>query len=197
MEQAPKLPERRMGLVFSAPPPGTDPLRARLRAAYREDETQAVERILAAASLPADAVARIAGRAQGLVADARRRRLAAGGAAPRLHPNAPARRQGSRHPCDRLGGAARTAADARRYFSSYDAAIAAIGATVDGRDILAAPGISVKLSALHPRYEEAQRDRVLRELLPGLRALALRAKTAQIGFAIDAEEADRLALSLH
>src|SRR5260221_12942230 len=79
MEQAPKLPERRMGLVFSAPPPGTDPLRARLRAAYREDETQAVERILAAASLPADAVARIAGRAQGLVAEARRRRLGQGG----------------------------------------------------------------------------------------------------------------------
>src|SRR5260221_14057153 len=68
-----------MGLVFSAPPPGTDPLRARLRAAYREDETQAVERILAAASLPADAVARIAGRAQGLVAEARRPRLGKGG----------------------------------------------------------------------------------------------------------------------
>src|SRR5260221_5326818 len=67
-----------MGLVFSAPPPGTDPLRARLRAAYREDETQAVERILAAASLPADAVARIAGRAQGLVAEARRRPLRKG-----------------------------------------------------------------------------------------------------------------------
>src|SRR5260221_11952793 len=85
MEQAPKLPERRMGLVFSAPPPGTDPLRTRLRAAYREDETQAVERILAAASLPADAVARIAGRAQGLVAEARRRRLGKGGIDALLH----------------------------------------------------------------------------------------------------------------
>src|SRR5260221_4656108 len=82
MGQATKLPERRMGLVFSAPPPGTDPLRTRLRAAYREDETQALERILAAASLPADAVARIAGRAQGLVAEARRRRLGKG----RIHP---------------------------------------------------------------------------------------------------------------
>src|SRR5260221_7636112 len=85
MEQAPKLPERRMGLVFSAPPPGTDPLRTRLRAAYREDETQAVERILAAASLPADAVARIAGRAQGLVAEARRRRLGKSGIDALLH----------------------------------------------------------------------------------------------------------------
>src|SRR5258707_5944279 len=79
MEQAPKLPERGMGLVFSAPPRGPDPLRAGLRAAYREDETDAVERILAAAALPADAVARIAGRAQGLVAEARRRRLGKGG----------------------------------------------------------------------------------------------------------------------
>src|SRR5260370_34103092 len=85
MAQAPKLPERRMGLLFSAPPPGTDPRRPRLRAAYREDETQAVERILAAASLPADAVARIAGRAQGLVAEARRRRLGKGGIDALLH----------------------------------------------------------------------------------------------------------------
>src|SRR6185437_10563681 len=92
--------------------------------------------------------------------------------------------------------AARTAADARRYFSSYHAAIVAIGAAVDGREIAEAPGISVKLSALHPRYEEAQRDRVLRELLPVLKALALRAKMARIGFTIDAEEADRLDLSL-
>src|SRR5260221_2829281 len=94
MEQAPKLPERRMGLVFSAPPPGTDPLRARLRAAYREDETQAVERILAAASLPADAVARIAGRAQGLVAEARRRRLGKGGIDALLHQYAVSAPQG-------------------------------------------------------------------------------------------------------
>ncbi len=302
-----------MGLVFSAPPPGPDPLRARLRAAYREDETDAVERILAAAALPADAVARIAGRAQGLVAEARRRRLGKGGIDALLRqyalstpegvalmclaeallriPDAatvdrlirdklaPAdwarhlgqsdsvlvnastwalmltgrllsdggegdlgaalhrllarsgepvvrqavtaamrvlarqfvmgrsieealdratgpERHGYRHSYDMLGEAARTAADARRYFASYHAAIAAIGATVGGRDILAAPGISVKLSALHPRYEEAQRDHVLRELSPALRTLALRAKTAQIGFTIDAEEADRLDLSL-
>src|SRR5690242_14391864 len=105
-------------------------------------------------------------------------------------------RHGYRHSYDMLGEAARTAADARRYFSSYHAAISAIGASVAGRDIAEAPGISVKLSALHPRYEEAQRDRALRELLPALKALALRAKTARIGFTIDAEEADRLDLSL-
>src|ERR1700730_2149396 len=74
-----------MGLVFSTPPPSTDPLRARLRAAYRADETAAVERILAAAALPAEAVARIAGRAEGLVAEARRRRLGKGGIDALLH----------------------------------------------------------------------------------------------------------------
>src|SRR5260221_11453124 len=99
MEQAPQLAERRMGLVFSAPPPGTDPLRARLRAAYREDETQAVERILAAASLPADAVARIAGRAQGLVAEARRRRLGKGGIDALPHQYALSTPQGAARMC--------------------------------------------------------------------------------------------------
>ena len=69
-----------------------------------------------------------------------------------------------------LGEAARTAADAARYSERYRAAIAAIGARVDGRDLHRAPGISVKLSALHPRYEEAQRERVLRELPPILLA---------------------------
>jgi RHH-type transcriptional regulator, proline utilization regulon repressor / proline dehydrogenase / delta 1-pyrroline-5-carboxylate dehydrogenase len=105
-------------------------------------------------------------------------------------------RGGYRHSYDMLGEAARTAADAARYFASYDAAIGAIGATVAGRDITAAPGISVKLSALHPRYEEAQRARVMRELAPLLAALAGRAKAAGIGFTIDAEEAERLDLSL-
>jgi RHH-type transcriptional regulator, proline utilization regulon repressor / proline dehydrogenase / delta 1-pyrroline-5-carboxylate dehydrogenase len=302
-----------MALVFSAPPPATDPRRERLRDAYREDEARVVDRILSAAALPAGAVGRIAERATGLVAEARRRRLGKGGIDALLHqyalstpegvalmclaeallriPDAatvdrlirdklaPAdwarhlgqsdsllvnastwalmltgrllseggegdlgnalhrllarsgepvvrqavtaamrvlarqfvmgrtieealdrakgpERHGYRHSYDMLGEAARTAADARRYFSSYHAAIAAIGAAVAGRDITEAPGISVKLSALHPRYEEAQRERVLRELLPALKALALRAKTAQIGFTIDAEEADRLDLSL-
>src|SRR5207237_4920030 len=61
-----------------------------------------------------------------------------------------------------------------------------------GRPVEAAPGISVKLSALHPRYELAQHDRVMRELLPSLLGLAKRARDAGIGFTIDAEEADRL-----
>jgi RHH-type proline utilization regulon transcriptional repressor/proline dehydrogenase/delta 1-pyrroline-5-carboxylate dehydrogenase len=105
-------------------------------------------------------------------------------------------RQGYRHSYDMLGEAARTAADAERYFARYEAAIAAIAASVGGRDIFAAPGISVKLSALHPRYEEAQRERVQRELGATLTALARQAKAAGIGFTIDAEEAERLDLSL-
>jgi RHH-type transcriptional regulator, proline utilization regulon repressor / proline dehydrogenase / delta 1-pyrroline-5-carboxylate dehydrogenase len=108
----------------------------------------------------------------------------------------PAERGGYRHSYDMLGEAARTAADAERYFAAYDGAIAAIGATVKKRDIFSAPGISVKLSALHPRFEEAQRARVLRELGPRILALARRAKVAGVGFTIDAEEADRLDLSL-
>lgn len=97
---------------------------------------------------------------------------------------------------DMLGEAARTQADAERYYRDYSRAIAAIAGAATGTDIRANPGISVKLSALHPRYEIAQRDRVLAELTPRLRALALQAKTAGIGFNIDAEEADRLTLSL-
>ncbi len=105
-------------------------------------------------------------------------------------------RQGYRHSYDMLGESARTAADARRYFDSYGAAIAAIGKAVAGRSVIEAPGISVKLSALHPRYEEAQRERALRELLPALAALAAQAKASGIGFTIDAEESERLDLSL-
>lgn len=97
---------------------------------------------------------------------------------------------------DMLGEAARTEADARRYHLAYSRAIATIGAASKGRDIRANPGISVKLSALHPRYEVAKRDRVMAELVPRLRALAALAKDAGLGFNIDAEEADRLALSL-
>ncbi|MDB5411319.1 MAG: delta-pyrroline-5-carboxylate dehydrogenase [Rhodospirillales bacterium] len=101
-----------------------------------------------------------------------------------------------RHSYDMLGEAARTAVDAQRYLVSYDTAIAVIGAATHGMDIFAAPGISVKLSALHPRYEEAQRERVLAELTPRLKALAMRARAAGIGFTIDAEESERLELSL-
>ena len=97
---------------------------------------------------------------------------------------------------DMLGEAARTEADARRYHLSYTAAITAIAKAAKSKDIRDNPGISVKLSALHPRYEIAKRDRVMEELVPRVRALAGLAKAAGLGFNIDAEEADRLALSL-
>jgi RHH-type proline utilization regulon transcriptional repressor/proline dehydrogenase/delta 1-pyrroline-5-carboxylate dehydrogenase len=101
-----------------------------------------------------------------------------------------------RHSFDMLGEAARTAADAERYHESYARAIAAIGAAAGGKGPLAAPGISIKLSALHPRYEWAQKERVVRELVPRLIALVEAARKADIGVTIDAEEADRLDLHL-
>ncbi len=107
-----------------------------------------------------------------------------------------AERHGYRHSFDMLGEAARTMEDAERYHGAYRRAIAAIGKAASGRAIEAAPGISVKLSALHPRYEMAQHGRVMRELLPSLLALARDARALGIGFTIDAEEADRLELSL-
>jgi len=107
-----------------------------------------------------------------------------------------AERHGYRHSFDMLGEAARSAADAARYHAAYRHAIAAIGKAAAGRPLAEAPGISVKLSALHPRYEMAQRERVGGELLPALTALAQQARAAGIGFTIDAEEADRLELSL-
>ena len=96
---------------------------------------------------------------------------------------------------DMLGEAARTGTDAKRYFDAYANAIRAIGKAADKGDIRANPGISVKLSALHPRYEEAQRDRVMDELVPRVIELARMAAERDMGFNIDAEEADRLALS--
>jgi RHH-type proline utilization regulon transcriptional repressor/proline dehydrogenase/delta 1-pyrroline-5-carboxylate dehydrogenase len=107
-----------------------------------------------------------------------------------------AERQGYRHSYDMLGEAAHAAADAERYHAAYAAAIDTIGAAADGRAVEAAPGISVKLSALHPRYEIAQEARVKRELLPRLVHLAEKARTTGIGLTVDAEEADRLELSL-
>jgi RHH-type proline utilization regulon transcriptional repressor/proline dehydrogenase/delta 1-pyrroline-5-carboxylate dehydrogenase len=95
-----------------------------------------------------------------------------------------------------LGEAARTSADALRYFDSYSKAIAAIGDAASGRPPFIAPSISIKLSALHPRYEVASEDRVRRELLPAIKALAVRAKARNIGLTIDAEEAERLELSM-
>ena len=97
---------------------------------------------------------------------------------------------------DMLGEAARTESDARRYHLSYSGAITSIASACKSNDIRANPGISVKLSALHPRYEVAKSDRVMAELVPRVRALAGLAKAAGLGFNIDAEEADRLTLSL-
>ncbi len=97
---------------------------------------------------------------------------------------------------DMLGEAATTAKDADRYYRDYEKAIHAIGKASDGRGVYAGPGISIKLSALHPRYVRAQSKRVMTELLPRVRELALLARTYDIGLNIDAEEADRLELSL-
>jgi RHH-type proline utilization regulon transcriptional repressor/proline dehydrogenase/delta 1-pyrroline-5-carboxylate dehydrogenase len=97
---------------------------------------------------------------------------------------------------DMLGEGARTAADAERYFESYAAAIAAIGKTAGNVALHKRPGISVKLSALHPRYEPLSRERVMTELPPLLLELARLAKSHQLSFTVDAEEADRLELSL-
>ena len=97
---------------------------------------------------------------------------------------------------DMLGEGARTAEDAERYFDSYAEAIAAIGKTAGNDKLPRRPGISVKLSALHPRYEPLQRERVLRELTPRVLELARLAKADDLNFTVDAEEADRLELSL-
>jgi RHH-type proline utilization regulon transcriptional repressor/proline dehydrogenase/delta 1-pyrroline-5-carboxylate dehydrogenase len=97
---------------------------------------------------------------------------------------------------DMLGEAARTSADALQYHAAYGRAIIAIGAAATSSDIRENPGISVKLSALHPRYEVAQRERVMDELVPRVIDLARLAASLGLGFNIDAEEADRLALSL-
>ncbi|HEX2511366.1 MAG TPA: proline dehydrogenase family protein, partial [Xanthobacteraceae bacterium] len=97
---------------------------------------------------------------------------------------------------DMLGEGARTSADAERYFESYTAAISAIGRSAGARPLPARAGISVKLSALHPRYEAVSRDRVLKELVPKVLELARSAKKYDLNFTVDAEEADRLELSL-
>ena len=301
-------------MIFASPPPHPDPLRAALRAVYREDETAVVERLLVAAELPAATLDRIAARAHDLVQKVRGARLGQGGLDAFLHeyelssregvvlmclaeallriPDAEtanllikdkladadwqkhlgsseslfvnastwalmltgriirldqpgedmagmlrrlvarsgepvirqavtqamrilgrqfvmgrdiaealerakaAEKRGYRYSYDMLGEAARTAADAERYDRSYRAAIAAIGAASAGRGPIEGPGISVKLSALHPRYEFAQSRRAMEELVPRLTALARLAKDANIGFTVDAEEAERLDLSL-
>ena len=302
-------------MIFTDPPTPPDPLRRRLRQAYRVDETASVEALLSAADLPAETLDRIAVRARKLVQSVRAERVGQGGLDAFLHeyqltsregvvlmclaeallriPDADTanllikdklgdadwekhlgtseslfvnastwalmltgrivkfdsgetrdlggvlrrlvtrsgepvirqavtqamrilgrqfvmgrtidealeratamERRGYRYSYDMLGEAARTMPDAERYDRAYRAAIRAIGAAAGGRGSIESPGISVKLSALHPRYEFAQAHRVMAELVLRLTALAQAAKAVDIGFTVDAEEADRLDLSL-
>ena len=108
----------------------------------------------------------------------------------------PREAQGFRYSYDMLGEAAMTEADAQRYLRAYQAAIEAIGQASAGRGPIGGPGISIKLSALHPRYVRAQQGRVMAELYPRLLQLATQARRHDIGLNIDAEESDRLDLSL-
>src|SRR5215468_2914534 len=301
-------------MIFAEPPAPAGPLRRRLRAAYRADESATVEALLPQAELPHEMLDRIAARAGSLVHEVREKRLGQGGLDAFLHeyelssregvvlmclaeallriPDAetanllikdkladadwrrhlgsseslfvnastwalmltgrvirldqqgedlagvlrrlvarsgepvirqavtqamrilgrqfvmgrtieealerarPMEKRGYRYSYDMLGEAARTMADAERYERAYHAAIATIGAAAAKRGPIESPGISVKLSALHPRYEFAQRRRVLDELVPRVVALGQAAKRHNIGFTIDAEEAERLDLSL-
>lgn len=105
--------------------------------------------------------------------------------------------KGLRYSYDCLGEAAHTAEDVERYQEAYRSAIRLVGDAVQaGRPQAEQAEISIKLSALHPRYEFSQRRRVLKELLPRLQSLAGEAASAGIGFTLDAEEAERLELSL-
>jgi RHH-type proline utilization regulon transcriptional repressor/proline dehydrogenase/delta 1-pyrroline-5-carboxylate dehydrogenase len=101
-----------------------------------------------------------------------------------------------RYSFDMLGEGARTGADAARYLAAYAKAIDSIGSTAGNEPLPNRPGISVKLSALHPRYEPTSRDRVLSELVPRVIDLARKARDYDLNFTVDAEEADRLELSL-
>lgn len=105
-------------------------------------------------------------------------------------------RKGYLYSYDMLGEAARTEADAVRYFKAYRQAIRSLKRSSNSDDIRTNPGISVKLSALHPRYEEIQRERTLPLLCERLLELCREARDARMGLNIDAEEADRLDLSL-
>jgi RHH-type proline utilization regulon transcriptional repressor/proline dehydrogenase/delta 1-pyrroline-5-carboxylate dehydrogenase len=105
-------------------------------------------------------------------------------------------RHGPRYSFDMLGEGARTAADAERYFASYAHAIDAIGANAGQIAPPDRPSISVKLSALHPRFEAVSRDQVLAELAPKMLELARKAREHDLNFTVDAEEADRLEVTL-
>ncbi|NUN63125.1 MAG: proline dehydrogenase family protein, partial [Burkholderiaceae bacterium] len=104
--------------------------------------------------------------------------------------------EGFRYSYDMLGEAALTSEDAARYYASYEQAIHAIGKASNGRGIYEGPGISIKLSALHPRYSRAQYDRVIHELFPQVLRLTELARQYDIGLNIDAEETERLEISL-
>ncbi len=104
--------------------------------------------------------------------------------------------KGYRYSYDMLGEAAHTAGDADKYFTAYADAIKAIGKASAGQGVIAGPGVSVKLSALHPRYETAKRGRVMAELAGRILDLARLAASHDIGLCIDAEEAARLDISL-
>ncbi|HEY9012404.1 MAG TPA: bifunctional proline dehydrogenase/L-glutamate gamma-semialdehyde dehydrogenase PutA [Devosia sp.] len=105
-------------------------------------------------------------------------------------------REGYAYSYDMLGEAARTEDDAKRYRAAYAEAIAVLATRATAGSVRDNPGVSVKLSALHPRYEFAKRERVMDELVERALALALMARGANMGFNIDAEEAERLDLSL-
>lgn len=104
-------------------------------------------------------------------------------------------RKGYTYSYDMLGEAARTDHDAQRYYNAYSDAIDSIAKHCSG-DVRKNPGISVKLSALLSRYEYGNKDRVMKELVPRARRLVKKAAAANMGFNIDAEEQDRLDLSL-
>jgi len=103
-----------------------------------------------------------------------------------------------RYSFDMLGESALTAVDAQRYLDNYHEGIRSIasGPQVDAPDVFSAPGISVKLSALHPRYEYSHEDRVIAELVPAVIELARHAKDVGIGLTIDSEEAHRFEMWL-
>jgi RHH-type transcriptional regulator, proline utilization regulon repressor / proline dehydrogenase / delta 1-pyrroline-5-carboxylate dehydrogenase len=109
-------------------------------------------------------------------------------------------RRGYRFSFDMLGEAAMTAHDAERYLAAYENALKVVaahaGPWTDDAEVFARPSISVKLSAIHPRYEEGQKDRVMAELVPRLVRLAELARDANLGLTVDAEEAERLDISL-
>ena len=104
--------------------------------------------------------------------------------------------QGFTYSYDMLGEAALTSKDAKRFYGAYSQSIDYLATTVGTQDIRTNPGISIKLSALHPRYEVGQKDRVMVELTERILSLAIKAKEANMGLNIDAEEMDRLDLSL-